>query len=90
MELSYQEYCNEMNKVYFSVYNWPQPYHYQQWFEGLTSSQQAVTVHPAYYTQIYTYTLQNCQKPTQNTAKPPPLSRGQKRRKKKQELQEEL
>ena len=48
-----------MNQLYYNICNWPQPYHYQNWYEQLAQEQQVVTLHPAQYTQIYTYTMQN-------------------------------
>jgi hypothetical protein len=80
-----------MNRVYFSVYNWPQPYQYHQWFNSLPPDQQAMTVHPHNYTQIYAYNMQpNSLNNAQIPSKPPPLSRNQKRKQKKKELLQEL
>ena len=79
-----------MNQVYFSPLNWPQPYHYQQWFEQLTEEQTLNVLNPTYYTQVYTYTIQNQgTKGVQSDSKPK-LSRHQKRKMKKQKLEEEL
>ena len=32
MEFSYENYSLQMNQMYGNIYNWPQPYHYQQWY----------------------------------------------------------
>lgn len=36
MDFSYENYYNQMNQTYYSIYNWPQPYHYQLWYHQLT------------------------------------------------------
>lgn len=57
LDFSYEQYYTDMNQLYHSVYNWPQPYNYQQWFDTLTPEQQTATVHPSSYTQIYVYAV---------------------------------
>ena len=59
MEFSYENYYQQMNQMYINVYNWPQPYYYQGWYEQLDTEQQAVTLHPSQYTQVYSYALEN-------------------------------
>jgi hypothetical protein len=84
MDFSYEQYKHQMNQIYISALNWPQPYHYQIWYQTLDESQQAVTLHPAYYTQIYTHAVASASlKPAQNIPKAVKPSRGQKRRMKK-------
>ena len=88
MDFSYENYYQQMNQVYYTIYNWPQPYHYLTWYQQLASEQQAATLHPTQYTQVYTYTMQNVA--GQQNKAPGKLTRGQKRRNKKRELEEEL
>jgi hypothetical protein len=72
-----------MNQIYVGPYNWPQPYQYQLWYHQLAQEQQSSVIDPQFYTQVYTYALQNEPSLTQNPKKAK-LSRNQKRRVKKQ------
>jgi len=87
MDFSYENYYYQMNQAYYTIYNWPQPYQYHQWYQQLSPEQQNATLHPDQYTQVYTYTIQSVQKQTVKEGK---LSRNQKRKLKKKELEEEL
>ena len=90
MDFSYEDYCRQMNQTYLSVLNWPQPYHYQTWYQTLTPEQQSATVHPTSYTQIYAYAMQAATTRPADNSQPAKLNRNQKRKMKKKALQEEL
>lgn len=78
-----------MNQQYHSVPFWPQPYPYSYWYEQQSAEMQAVSMHPANYSQFYEYGV-NRYRREMNESKPAKLSRSQKRRLKKKKLQEEL
>lgn len=85
---TYEAYCAYMNSIYLHVYNWPNPYQYNEWYLSLQEGQEQMFMHPDYYTHIYSYAMEDFANKTNKTINTKSkLSRNQKRKQKKLELE---
>ena len=85
----FSELYEQMNKTYGHIHFWPQPYQYSEWHAQLTLEYQPYYLKPLDYCALYQYSVKKYQTDL-NALKPKKISRNQKRKIKKKQLEEEL
>lgn len=53
----YSEVYEQMNKIYVSIHNWPQPYQYLVWYQTLPQEYQTFYIVPNNYSACYDYAV---------------------------------